>query len=352
MQSIAAEFNYSETTFVLPPWARTHTAHVRIFTPRTEVRFAGHPNVGTGFVLARDLEAKGSPALDRLLFEEAAGLVPIRILRDGDTVVGAELTAPEALEVGPSVSATDIAACLSLDAADIKLNNHAPQVLSVGLPFLIAELTSKDAVRRAKPNTLIHEQVLPPVGTDAIFAYALGANPEELHARMFSRRSMASRKTPRPAAPPPRQSRIWPPFEANATVRLPGAFSKALRWAGRVCFWGGPRSAMGLSRPCTLEGQPCKSCPDSLMCPRPNVARLRAPPCPSIKRQRRAPARPASRAACVDRLPPTPLCVLRVSPSPTTVLLPRYARVPQASSGSTAIHHPLHRAPHPPSIHC
>jgi trans-2,3-dihydro-3-hydroxyanthranilate isomerase len=186
MQSIAAEFNYSETTFVLPPWARTHTAHVRIFTPRTEVRFAGHPNVGTGFVLARDLEAKGSPALDRLLFEEAAGLVPIRILRDGDTVVGAELTAPEALEVGPSVSATDIAACLSLDAADIKLNNHAPQVLSVGLPFLIAELTSKDAVRRAKPNTLIHEQVLPPVGTDAIFAYALGANPEELHARMFS----------------------------------------------------------------------------------------------------------------------------------------------------------------------
>src|SRR6202451_2612120 len=54
MQSIALEFNYSETTFVLPPDNSTHTAKVRIFTPRTEVPFAGHPNVGTAFVLARE----------------------------------------------------------------------------------------------------------------------------------------------------------------------------------------------------------------------------------------------------------------------------------------------------------
>jgi trans-2,3-dihydro-3-hydroxyanthranilate isomerase len=186
MQAIATEFNYAETTFVLPPWARAHTAHVRIFTPRSEIPFAGHPNVGTAFVLARELEANGGTPLDRLVFEEAAGLVPIRILRDGHTVAGAELTAPESLTIGPSASVTDIAACLSLDATDIKLNNHPPQVLSVGLPFLVAELTSKDALRRAKPNALTHEHILPPIGTDAIFAYALGANPEELHARMFS----------------------------------------------------------------------------------------------------------------------------------------------------------------------
>jgi trans-2,3-dihydro-3-hydroxyanthranilate isomerase len=186
MQAIATEFNYAETTFVLPPWARAHAAHVRIFTPRTEIPFAGHPNVGTGFVLARELEANGGAPQGRLLFEEAAGLVPIRILREGDTVVGAELTAPEALAIGPSVSVTDVAACLSLDAADIKLNNHVPQVLSVGLPFLVAELASRDALRRAKPNALTHEHILPPIGTDAIFAYALGANAEELHARMFS----------------------------------------------------------------------------------------------------------------------------------------------------------------------
>jgi trans-2,3-dihydro-3-hydroxyanthranilate isomerase len=171
---------------VLPPWALRHTAHVRIFTPRTEVPFAGHPNVGTAVVLARELEANGRPPLDQVLFEEAGGLVRIHILRNGDTVVGAEITAPTALSVGSQVSAPDIAACLSLDAADIKLNNHAPQVLSVGLPFLVAELASKDALQRAKPSPLTHERVLPPIGTDAIFAYFLGSPAEELHARMFS----------------------------------------------------------------------------------------------------------------------------------------------------------------------
>jgi len=186
MQAIATEFNYAETTFVLPPWATAHTAHVRIFTPRSEIPFAGHPNVGTGVVLARELEANGGAPQGRLVFEEAAGLVPIRILREGDTVVGAELTAPAALALGSRVSAADSAACLSLDATDITLKNHPPQVLSVGLPFLVAELTSKDALRRAKPNALTHEHILLPIGTDAIFGYTLGSTPEELHARMFS----------------------------------------------------------------------------------------------------------------------------------------------------------------------
>jgi len=71
MQSIAAEFNYAETTFVLPPSDPKHTAHVRIFTPKAEMPFAGHPNVGTAFVLARLGKAKG----ERLVFEEKAGLV-------------------------------------------------------------------------------------------------------------------------------------------------------------------------------------------------------------------------------------------------------------------------------------
>ena len=77
---------------------------MRIFTPHTEVPFAGHPNVGTAVVFAREREGKGSPPLDRLVFEEAAGLVPIRLIRDGDTVAGAEFTAPETLTFGSKVS--------------------------------------------------------------------------------------------------------------------------------------------------------------------------------------------------------------------------------------------------------
>lgn len=186
MQMVAAEFNYSETTFVLPPRQGGHTAHVRIFTARAEVPFAGHPNVGTAVVLAREHEAKGRPPIDRFVFEEAAGLVPVRLLRDDGTVVGAEFTAPEPLSIRSSVSVDDVAACLSLAPTDIRIATHPPQVISVGLPFLVAEITSRDALRRAKPNSRAHERVLPPIGTDAIFLYISGAAAGELHARMFA----------------------------------------------------------------------------------------------------------------------------------------------------------------------
>src|SRR3982074_2533523 len=76
MQNIAGEFNLAETTFVLPPKDAAHTAEVRIFTPKAEMPFAGHPNVGTAFVLARAGQSYGrAVAGDRLVFEEKAGLV-------------------------------------------------------------------------------------------------------------------------------------------------------------------------------------------------------------------------------------------------------------------------------------
>src|SRR6266852_1437983 len=78
MQSLAAEFNLSETTFVLPPEDPAHTARVRIFNRTSEMPFAGHPNVGTGYVLAREGRDKDGV----LRFEELAGLVEIKVDRD------------------------------------------------------------------------------------------------------------------------------------------------------------------------------------------------------------------------------------------------------------------------------
>ena len=94
MQAIASEFNYSETTFVLPPRDSAHDAQVRIFTVNNEIPFAGHPNVGTAFVLA----TQASKPVARFLFEEIAGLVPVDILKEDDNPVGAELTAPQPLK--------------------------------------------------------------------------------------------------------------------------------------------------------------------------------------------------------------------------------------------------------------
>jgi len=185
MQAIATEFNYSETTFVLPPQNSANDAQVRIFTVRAEIPFAGHPNVGTAFVLAT-LAAK-APA--RLKFEEKAGLVPVEILSEQGRVVGAELTAPQKLKRLTQFGADPAAACLSLSAADVKSDRHPPQIVSVGLSFLAVELASRDAVRRAKPDAAGFAKILPCDGNDAIYLYTrdvpAGEKPCELQARMF-----------------------------------------------------------------------------------------------------------------------------------------------------------------------
>ena len=185
MQAIATEFNYSETTFVLPPQDPAHDAQVRIFTVRHELPFAGHPNVGTAFVLAT--QAATPPA--RLLFEEKAGLVPVEILTEKGRVVAAELTAPQPLKRLTQLSGEQAAACLSLSASDVKTDRHPPQIASVGLPFLMVELASRDALRRAKPDAAAFAKTLPIDGNDAIYFYTrevpASEMPLDLQARML-----------------------------------------------------------------------------------------------------------------------------------------------------------------------
>src|ERR1700722_18871658 len=162
MQALALEFNYSETTFVLPPDKPAHTAKVRIFTPRTEVPFAGHPNVGTAFVLAREspyAAAAAASASGMFIFEEIAGLVPMKLMREHGDTVGAELRAPEALSRRSVVSREIAAACLSLEPQDIATHVHAPQVVSVGLPFLVVELRSREALGRSNPDFAAHDEL-------------------------------------------------------------------------------------------------------------------------------------------------------------------------------------------------
>ncbi|MEH2590863.1 PhzF family phenazine biosynthesis protein [Bradyrhizobium sp. AZCC 1721] len=185
MQAIATEFNYSETTFVLPPREPTHDAQVRIFTVNREIPFAGHPNVGTAFVLAT--LAEKPPA--RLLFEEKAGLVPVEILTDHGKVVSTEFTAPQPLKRMSHVSVEQAAACLSLLAGDVKTDRHPPQVISVGLAFLAVEVASREALRRARPDAAAFAKTFPCDGSDAVYFYTrdvpAAEAPRDLQARMF-----------------------------------------------------------------------------------------------------------------------------------------------------------------------
>jgi trans-2,3-dihydro-3-hydroxyanthranilate isomerase len=149
MQAIAREFNLSETTFVLPPDNPQNHARVRIFTPAHEMPFAGHPNVGTGFVLARAMD---NPP-EHLVFEEIAGLVRVHILRGPDKqITGTQISAPRSLSVGDAVPTETVAACASLAPEDILTTAHDPLKASVGTEFVIAEVASLEALARAAPD--------------------------------------------------------------------------------------------------------------------------------------------------------------------------------------------------------
>ena len=148
LQAIAREFNLSETAFILKPQDASHTAHVRIFTPADEVPFAGHPNIGAAFALASDRPLKGND----LVFEEKAGLVPLRLDRIGDTVVGASLTAPQSLSTREAPSAAATAAALSLDESEIMISTHPPINATVGLEFMFVEIRDVAALARARAH--------------------------------------------------------------------------------------------------------------------------------------------------------------------------------------------------------
>jgi trans-2,3-dihydro-3-hydroxyanthranilate isomerase len=175
MQSIAAEFNLAETTFVLPPKDPANTAHVRIFTPKSEMPFAGHPNVGTAFVLAR----LGRPG-DRFVFEETAGLVPLDLTRENGAVVSARLAAPQPLKLGETVSAELVAQATGLQPSDIV---GEPIIASTGNNFLFAELRSREALKRASYNIEVFRKHLP---MERIVGVHLYVTEPEIQSRMFA----------------------------------------------------------------------------------------------------------------------------------------------------------------------
>ncbi len=192
MQALAAEFNYVETTFVLPVIDPRHTAHVRIFTPDREVPFAGHPNIGTAFLLARERVKAGNAPPQRFVFEQAAGLVSLDLMVENGVVVGAELLSPQPLVRHARVDAARAAGCLGLAGDDVRSDVHAPQVVSVGLPFLVLELASREVLKRARPDRSAFDALFPLDGARSVYAYTRDCGGEEakcdcnLHARMFT----------------------------------------------------------------------------------------------------------------------------------------------------------------------
>ncbi len=157
MQAVAAEFNLSETVFVFEPRNAINSARVRIFTPKRELPFAGHPTVGAAALIAHQRAADLLSAQDlRIVLEERIGdVVCVARKRKGQALAAYfELPKlPERLKGDPP-STADIAASLGLEPQDIGFDGHEPSLYSAGAPFLFIPIRSLDAIGRAAPGTL------------------------------------------------------------------------------------------------------------------------------------------------------------------------------------------------------
>jgi trans-2,3-dihydro-3-hydroxyanthranilate isomerase len=183
MQSIAREMNFSETSFVLERRPEARGYKVRIFTPVHEIPFAGHPTLGTAWVIR---EALAPARRDALTLELGVGPIPVTFEATG---AGTELLwmRQRAPEFGPTAGADELAAALGLAPEDLDPQFPAQQV-STGLPFWIVPLRDIEAVRRCRVDAAGYERFIRTRDCQSIFVFARGAEQpgNHIHARMFS----------------------------------------------------------------------------------------------------------------------------------------------------------------------
>ncbi|HEY8442540.1 MAG TPA: PhzF family phenazine biosynthesis isomerase, partial [Xanthobacteraceae bacterium] len=155
--------------------------------PRAELPFAGHPNVGTAFVLARLKTIFGKPVGEQLLFEEKCGIVRVDVVMENGTATGARVAAPGRLTRAIDVSAEVVAEACSLEASDIATDRHPPCVASAGVPFLFAQLKTRAALACARSRAEIFSQSIKPDLAIGVLLYVSEKRDSaDLHVRMFA----------------------------------------------------------------------------------------------------------------------------------------------------------------------
>jgi len=183
MQAMAREFALSETIFVARPDDPAHAARVRIFTPASELPFAGHPTIGCAVLLAGT--AQGAGDFDAtLVLEEAAGLVPVTVSRRGD-VTEAEFTAPVIPHAAPGAAPPALVAqALDLAPDDLGFGHHRVALWQGGVGYLYVPVASLDALARAWPLEPHWSDLMDRAGVDSAYLYTPGAGVD-FQARLF-----------------------------------------------------------------------------------------------------------------------------------------------------------------------
>ena len=179
MQTIAREFNLSETIFVQPPANPAYTAKVRIFFPTAEIPFAGHPTIGCAILLAETAHQGDFETL--ITLEEEAGIVPVTVRRQG-TDITAEFTAP-VIPYPISHQPDPALLAQALDLTPDDLGPHNPGVHEGGPRFLYAPVKTLQALAKARPIEPHWSALMTAAGVDSAYLYTAAA---DYRARMFS----------------------------------------------------------------------------------------------------------------------------------------------------------------------
>lgn len=189
LQAIAAEFNLSETVFLLPAAAAGAHARLRIFTPSRELPFAGHPTVGTAVCLAlldpQPRVAEGR----RFVLEVPVGPIHCYAAAEDKDRGRASVTLPvPPVRAGAAVDPVLAAETLSIQPADVGFDRHKLGVWSAGVPFLLVPLKAREAVARAAVVAALWPKLNAQAGTHGIFVYSRECiDPaRHFHARMFA----------------------------------------------------------------------------------------------------------------------------------------------------------------------
>jgi trans-2,3-dihydro-3-hydroxyanthranilate isomerase len=188
MQKIAAEFNLSETVFVFPPRDPINTARLRIFTPKAELPFAGHPTVGAA-VLIGELRAAGLMRSQdvRLVLEEPVGNVTCLARHRPGQARQAEFTLPKLPAfIAEAQPREKIAAALGLAASDIGFGQHRPGVFSAGTPFTCVPIANLAALAAARPRLDLFDDAFTPPGPAHAYLYAAADAADDFEVRMFA----------------------------------------------------------------------------------------------------------------------------------------------------------------------
>lgn len=187
MQTIAREFNLSETVFVAAPANPAHRAAVRIFTPGQELPFAGHPTVGTAVLLALRDAAEGRAA-DRLVLEEKVGLVPCAIALGNARSAHATFTLPKLPEtIAQPIADAALAEALGLELADLGFEGHRPSAFSAGVAYTMVPVSGREVVAQARVAGAAFERAVAAAPNGNAFVYCRETDEagHHYHARMF-----------------------------------------------------------------------------------------------------------------------------------------------------------------------